>query len=144
MGGSRSTFVTTGRDRRARGQTTLRGTASGSRTRDGVSRTCMVMTRGSSCCAMATGRVFTSSCRFTCAQTRRCCRRRGRMMPERETITDVRVLVVDDEPLARAGLRAILREEHDVSVVGESGCGAEAIAAIDALSPDLVFMDIAL
>jgi two-component system LytT family response regulator len=51
---------------------------------------------------------------------------------------------VDDEPLARAGLRAILREERDVSVVGESGCGAEAIAAIDALSPDLVFLDIAL
>ena len=57
---------------------------------------------------------------------------------------DVRVLVVDDEPLARAGLRAILREERDVAVVGESGCGAEAIAAIDALSPDLVFLDIAL
>jgi DNA-binding NarL/FixJ family response regulator len=32
----------------------------------------------------------------------------------------VRVLVVDDEPLARAGLRAILREERDLSVVGES------------------------
>lgn len=57
---------------------------------------------------------------------------------------DVRVLVVDDEPLARAGLRAILREERDVAVVGESGCGADAIAAIDALSPDLVFLDIAL
>jgi len=64
--------------------------------------------------------------------------------PERETSGDVRVLVVDDEPLARAGLRAILREERDLSVVGESGCGADAIAAIDALSPDLVFMDIAL
>ena len=43
----------------------------------------------------------------------------------------VRVLVVDDEPLARAGLRAILREERDLSVVGESGCGADAIAAIE-------------
>jgi two-component system, LytTR family, response regulator len=63
---------------------------------------------------------------------------------DRETSGDVRVLVVDDEPLARAGLRAILREERDLSVVGESGCGAEAIAAIDALSPDLVFMDIGL
>jgi len=57
---------------------------------------------------------------------------------------DVRVLVVDDEPLARAGLRAILREESDLSVVGESACGADAIVAIDALSPDLVFLDIAL
>src|SRR4029453_8705179 len=38
--------------------------------------------------------------------------RRGRVNPElRHTTGDVRVLVVDDEPLARAGLRAILREE---------------------------------
>lgn len=61
-----------------------------------------------------------------------------------QPVTDVRVLVVDDEPLARAGLRAILREERDLTVVGESGCGADAVAAIDALSPDLVFLDIAL
>ena len=58
--------------------------------------------------------------------------------------TEVRVLVVDDEPLARAGLRAILREERDLAVVGESACGAEAVAAIEALSPDVVFLDIAL
>src|SRR5688572_23775294 len=57
---------------------------------------------------------------------------------------DVRVLLVDDEPLARAGLRAILGEEPDLAVVGESGCGADALAAIDELSPDLVFLDIAL
>lgn len=56
----------------------------------------------------------------------------------------VRVLVVDDEPLARAGLRAILREERDVQVVGESGSGADAIAAIETLEPDVVFLDIAL
>ena len=56
----------------------------------------------------------------------------------------MRVLVVDDEPLARSGLRAILRDERDLSVVGESACGADAIAAIDKLSPDLVFLDIAL
>ena len=58
--------------------------------------------------------------------------------------TDVRVLVVDDEPLARAGLRAILSEERDLSVVGESATGAAAIAAIEELSPDVVFLDIAL
>ena len=46
---------------------------------------------------------------------------------------------------ARTGwLRAILREEHGLSIVGESSGGAEAIAAIEALSPDLVFLDIAL
>ena len=59
-------------------------------------------------------------------------------------MSDVRVLVVDDEPLARAGLRAILGEERDLAVVGESGCGEDAIAAIEALAPDLVFLDIAL
>jgi two-component system LytT family response regulator len=59
-------------------------------------------------------------------------------------MTDVRVLVVDDEPLARAGLRAILSEETDLAVVGESASGAEAIVAIEALTPDLVFLDIAL
>jgi two-component system LytT family response regulator len=56
----------------------------------------------------------------------------------------LRVLVVDDEPLARAGLRAILRDERDVEIVGESGTGADAVAAIEALAPDLVFLDIAL
>ena len=59
-------------------------------------------------------------------------------------MSNVRVLVVDDEPLARAGLRAILSEEGDLAVVGESSCGADAIAAIEALMPDLVFLDIAL
>ena len=59
-------------------------------------------------------------------------------------MSHVRVLVVDDEPLARAGLRMLLREEQDLVVVGESGCGADAIAAIDTLVPDLVFLDIAL
>src|SRR5262245_17038530 len=56
----------------------------------------------------------------------------------------MRVLVVDDEPVARAGLRAILREEADLSVVGESGSGADAVEAIETCSPDLVFLDIAL
>ena len=59
-------------------------------------------------------------------------------------MTGVRVLVVDDEPLARAGLRTILGEEPDLAVVGESACGADAIVAIEELAPDLVFLDIAL
>ena len=56
----------------------------------------------------------------------------------------LRVLVVDDEPLARAGLQALLRAEKDVAVVGESACGEDAVTAIQALTPDLVFLDIAL
>lgn len=65
-------------------------------------------------------------------------------MPHSVDDRQVRVLVVDDEPLARAGLRAILREEPDLVVVGESGSGADAVAAIETLSPDVVFLDIAL
>lgn len=59
-------------------------------------------------------------------------------------MTPVRVLLVDDEPLARAGLRAILEEEAGLSIVGESAGGEDAVSAIRALGPDLVFLDIAL
>ena len=52
--------------------------------------------------------------------------------------------MVDDEPLARAGLRAMLREERDLVVVGESGSGADAVTSIERLMPDVVFLDIAL
>jgi two-component system LytT family response regulator len=59
-------------------------------------------------------------------------------------MTRLRVLVVDDEPLAREGLAAILRAERDVAVIGESATGAEALAAIASLHPDVVFLDIGL
>jgi two-component system LytT family response regulator len=59
-------------------------------------------------------------------------------------MSPIRVLLVDDEPLARAGLDAILQEEPDLTVVGESRSGAEAIEAIAALEPDVVFLDIGL
>jgi two-component system LytT family response regulator len=59
-------------------------------------------------------------------------------------MSQIRVLLVDDEPLARAGLDAMLREEPDLTVVGESRSGAEAIEAIAALEPDVVFLDIGL
>ncbi len=52
------------------------------------------------------------------------------------------VLVVDDEPLARLGVTARLRQHCDLSVVGECGTGEEALAAIAALKPDLIFLDI--
>ncbi|HEX6748323.1 MAG TPA: LytTR family DNA-binding domain-containing protein [Longimicrobium sp.] len=52
-----------------------------------------------------------------------------------------RVLIVDDERLARLGVRQLL-EEHDVEVVGECDGGEAAIAAIRRLAPDLVFLDV--
>lgn len=57
-------------------------------------------------------------------------------------MTKIRTLVVDDEPVARAHVLALLREEADVEIVGECGNGADAIAAIEEAAPDLVFLDI--
>lgn len=54
----------------------------------------------------------------------------------------LRVLVVDDEPLARAGVTATLAAQPDLMVVGEAGDGLAAIEAIERLRPDLVFLDV--
>lgn len=54
----------------------------------------------------------------------------------------MRVLIVDDEPLAREGLRLLLAGESDVEICGECGDGIAAVGAIAALKPDLVFLDI--
>jgi len=57
-------------------------------------------------------------------------------------VSALRVLLVDDEPLVRRGIRAFLADERDVEVVGEARNGAEAVSAIEALSPDLIFLDV--
>jgi DNA-binding NarL/FixJ family response regulator len=54
----------------------------------------------------------------------------------------IRVLLVDDDPLVRAGLRLMLRSAPDIDVVGEAGDGAAAITAAAELAPDVVLMDI--
>jgi two-component system LytT family response regulator len=54
----------------------------------------------------------------------------------------IRTLIVDDEPLAREGLRVRLRKHSDVEIVGEAADGAEAVEAIRTLLPDLVFLDV--
>jgi DNA-binding NarL/FixJ family response regulator len=53
-----------------------------------------------------------------------------------------RVVLVDDEDLIRAGLRAIIDAEPDLSVVGEASDGAAAITTIRSLVPDVVLMDV--
>jgi two-component system LytT family response regulator len=54
----------------------------------------------------------------------------------------IRTLLVDDEALARRGVRQLLAGHADIEIVGECGDGPSAIAALDALTPDLVFLDI--
>jgi two-component system LytT family response regulator len=54
----------------------------------------------------------------------------------------IRTLIVDDEPLARERLRTLLQQESDVQVVGECADGRQALSAISADAPDLVFLDI--
>ncbi len=54
----------------------------------------------------------------------------------------IRTLLVDDEELARRGLRVRLQRAGDIDVVGECANGGEAIAAIGKLAPDLVFLDV--
>jgi two-component system LytT family response regulator len=51
-------------------------------------------------------------------------------------------MIIDDEPLARLQLRALLEEEPDIRILGEAGHLQEAIPAIKQLQPDLLFLDI--
>jgi two-component system LytT family response regulator len=54
----------------------------------------------------------------------------------------IRALIVDDEPPARELIATLLRQETDVDVVGECPDGPSAVAAIERLSPDLIFLDV--
>ncbi|HUQ25085.1 MAG TPA: response regulator transcription factor [Burkholderiales bacterium] len=56
----------------------------------------------------------------------------------------IRVLLVDDHEVVRAGLRTLLAEEPDFQVAGEAGSVAEAIAVAESLLPDVILMDLRL
>lgn len=58
------------------------------------------------------------------------------------TPPEIRAIVVDDEPLARRGVRQLLAPHPDIAVVAECRDGREALRALGALGPDLVFLDI--
>jgi len=58
------------------------------------------------------------------------------------TVNDVSVVVVDDEPLIRSGLRAIINAEADLTVVGEAGDGAEVLPLVRRTGADVVLMDV--
>jgi two-component system LytT family response regulator len=54
----------------------------------------------------------------------------------------LRILIVDDEPLARERLRAFLQRDPSVNIIGECGSGPEAVAVIRRDEPDIVFLDL--
>ncbi|MCG7304777.1 MULTISPECIES: response regulator transcription factor [Micrococcaceae] len=56
----------------------------------------------------------------------------------------IRIVVVDDHPVVRAGLRALLEMEDDLTVVGEAGSEDDAVAEVERERPDLVLMDLRL
>ncbi|MFK4067722.1 response regulator [Streptomyces sp. NPDC029674] len=58
------------------------------------------------------------------------------------TANDIRVVLADDERMVRTALRAILSAEPGVEVAGEAATGAEAVAVVRELKPDVVLMDV--
>jgi len=57
-------------------------------------------------------------------------------------MTPIGVVLVDDEPLVRSGLAAIVNGEEDLEVLGEAGDGAQAISLVRRVRPDVVLMDV--
>jgi two-component system, NarL family, response regulator LiaR len=54
----------------------------------------------------------------------------------------IRLFIADDHPMIRSGLTAMVRSEPDLELVGEAGNGADAVALLPALAPDVVLMDL--
>ena len=59
-----------------------------------------------------------------------------------EPITPIRVLLVDDQALVRAGFKMLVDSQPDMEVVGEAGDGGAATALVEAAEADVVLMDV--
>ena len=54
----------------------------------------------------------------------------------------IRALIVDDEPVAREGIRILIQDDAEIEIIGECADGEEAVGAIQESAPDLVFLDV--
>jgi len=61
-----------------------------------------------------------------------------------DTAKTIRIVIADDHPIFRDGLRRLLESEPGLQVVGEAGDGAEAIALVQKLTPDVLLLDLAM
>jgi DNA-binding NarL/FixJ family response regulator len=68
----------------------------------------------------------------------------GRMDNEARDRKQIRVFLLDDHEVVRRGVRELLEAEHDITVIGEAGTVASALARIPALQPDVAVLDVRL
>jgi two-component system response regulator NreC len=59
-------------------------------------------------------------------------------------VSKIRLLLVDDHEIVRAGLRMLFSAEPEVEIIGEASTGEEAVTAVQDLAPDVVLMDVAM
>lgn len=59
----------------------------------------------------------------------------------KEGMSKIRVLLADDHPVVRAGIRTLLQSAADIDVVAEATSGAEALALVEQLGPDVLLLD---
>ena len=69
--------------------------------------------------------------------------RAGAWRPGRKQVK-IRVVIADDRPALRAGVRAVLAEDPEIEVVGEAKNGQEAVSLVESLRPDLAILDVAM